>query len=218
MEAPAQPWLHLALSWQGDNDAVMFASFHQLHPRVVALELSKMQGFSHRLLVVLKAWEETCPDQFSSAPYGPLDVIKAFPQWVKRSGRLDEWLRTKQGISLPQRRDYGLVDIPGVLWRPLSFPKADQRESKQWPKWAKSAPRVALFLVGSSDVPLTTPEVATQCKHVYTERTVRNALDELRRMGWAAATGCQGQQRSWTLTSKGLAGYNRLNQWGLTMD
>lgn len=208
-------WLHLALSWQGDNDAVMLVSFQQLHPRVAAVELSYMQRFSHRLLVVLKAWEEDYPDEFFLAPYEPLDVVKAFPRWVKRSDKLDEWLRTKQGISLPQRRHYGLVDIPGVLWRPLSLSKTDQREDKQWPKWVRNAHCAALFVLHQASVPLTTVEVAEQCKHVYTERTMRNALERLRDGGHATAMGALNQRRSWMLSSRGLERYadlSRINQ------
>ena len=217
MEPSSERFLRLALQWQGHNDAVMLTGFHQSYSGSLFLE--SICGCFPASLVIVKAWEDVSRDLpveirstlFKQSTHG---------EWFHRTEALVTWLQEKQDLSREQRKAYGLLPLPwpSILWRPFSPSKADRREDEQWPKWAKSALRVALFLVGSSDVPLTTPEVAEQCKHVYTERTVRNALDELRRMGWAAATGCQGQQRSWTLTSKGLAGYNRLNQWGLTMD
>jgi hypothetical protein len=162
-------------------------------------------------LVVMKAWETA-----QWAPSLP-DGAELFKEtscvtWLYRSKGLDKWLQEKEGLSKERRRAYDLLHLPSpIVWQPLVRPKAEERKDKQWPKWVRNAHCAALFILERS-APLTTAEVAEQCKHVYTERTMRNALEQLRDGGHATAMGALNQRRSWMLSSRGLERYADLSR------
>jgi hypothetical protein len=207
-----EPCLQLALRWQGHNDVVMFKEY--LPGENVMKSLLLMADHAPCPLVVMKAWETA-----QWAPSLP-DGAKLFKEtscvtWLYRSKGLDKWLQEKEGLSKERRRAYGLLHFPfPIVWQPLVKTKAEERKDKQWPEWVRNAHCAALFILERS-APLTTAEVAEQCKHVYTERTMRNALEQLRDGGHATAMGALNQRRSWMLSSRGLerhADLSRINQ------
>lgn len=207
-----EPCLQLALRWQGHNDVVMFKEY--LPGENVMKGLLLMADHAPCPLVVMKAWETA-----QWAPSLP-DGAELFKEtscvtWLYRSKGLDKWLQEKEGLSKERRRAYGLLHFPSpIVWQPLVKPKAEERKDKQWPEWVRNAHCAALFILERS-APLTTAEVAEQCKHVYTERTMRNALEQLRDGGHATAMGALNQRRSWMLSSRGLERYadlSRINQ------
>lgn len=207
-----EPCLQLALRWQGHNDVVMFKEY--LPGENVMKGLLLMADHAPCPLVVMKAWETA-----QWAPSLP-DGAELFKEtscvtWLYRSKGLDKWLQEKEGLSKERRRAYGLLRFPSpIVWQPLVKPKAEERKDKQWPEWVRNAHCAALFILERS-APLTTAEVAEQCKHVYTERTMRNALEQLRDGGHATAMGALNQRRSWMLSSRGLERYadlSRINQ------
>lgn len=208
-----EPCLQLALRWQGHNDVVMFTDY--LPGENVSKNLVLMADRAPCPLVIVKAWETV---QWAPQVPEEAEVFKKGPRttWLYRSKGLDEWLQQKQGLSAEKRKAYDLFHLPpSIVWQPLVKPKAEERKDKQWPKWVRNAHCAALFVLHQASVPLTTMEVAEQCKHVYTERTMRNALERLRDGGHATAMGALNQRRSWMLSSRGLERYadlSRINQ------
>ena len=210
MHPSSERFLRLALQWQGHNDAVMLTGFHQSYNGSLFLE--SICGCFPASLVIVKAWEDVSRDLpveirstiFKQSTHG---------EWFHRTDALVTWLQEKQDLSREQRKAYGLLPLPwpSILWRPFSPSKADRREDEQWPKWVRNAHCAALFILERS-APLTTAEVAEQCKHVYTERTMRNALERLRDGGHATAMGALNQRRSWMLSSRGLERYADLSK------
>lgn len=207
-----EPCLQLALRWQGHNDVVMFKEY--LPGEDVMKDLLLMADHAPCPLVVMKAWETA---QWAPSLPDEAELFKETSRttWLYRSKGLYRWLQEKEGLSKERRRAYGLLHLPSsIVWQPLVQTKADKRDDKQWPKWVRNAHCAALFILERS-APLTTAEVAEQCKHVYTERTMRNALEDLRHGGHATAMGALNQRRSWTLSSRGLERYadlSRINQ------
>lgn len=208
-----EPCLQLALRWQGHNDVVMFTDYLPGENAIKSLVL--MADRAPCPLVIVKAWETV---QWAPQVPEQAEVFKKGPRttWLYRSKGLDEWLQQKQGLSTEKRKAYGLFRLPpSIVWQPLVQTKADKRKDEQWPKWVRNAHCAALFILERS-APLTTAEVAEQCKHVYTERTIRNALERLRDGGHATAIGALNQRRSWMLSSRGLERYvdlSRINQY-----
>ena len=207
-----EPCLQLALRWQGHNDVVMFKEY--LPGEDVMKDLLLMADHAPCPLVVMKAWETA---QWAPSLPDEAELFKETRRvtWLYRSKGLDGWLQEKEGLSKERRRAYGLLHLPSsIVWQPLVQTKADKRDDKQWPKWVRNAHCAALFILERS-APLTTAEVAEQCKHIYTERTMRNALEDLRHGGHATAMGALNQRRSWTLSGRGLKRYadlSRINQ------
>jgi hypothetical protein len=207
------PCLQLALRWQGHNDVVMFTDY--LPGENVEKNLRSMADRAPCPLVIMKAWETV---QWAPQVPEEAEVFKKSPRitWLYRSESLDKWLGQKQGLSAERRKTYGLFHLPpSIVWQPLVQTKADKRKKEKWPRWVKNAHCAALFILKESSVPLTTVEVAEKCKHVYTERTIRNALERLRDGGHATAMGALNQRRCWLLSSRGLercADLSRINQ------
>ncbi len=208
-----EPCLQLALRWREHNDVVMFTDY--LPGENVEKNLRSMADRAPCPLVIMRAWETA---QWAPQVPEQAKVFKKGPRvtWLYRSKGLDEWLGLKQGLSAERRKAYGLFHLPpSIVWQPLVETKADKRKDKQWPKWVRNAHCAALFVLEHS-APLTTAEVAEQCKHVYTERTIRNALDRLRDGGHATAMGALNERRSWMLSSRGLEHYadlSRINRY-----
>jgi hypothetical protein len=206
------PCLQLALRWQGHNDVVMFKEY--LPGEDVMKDLLLVADHAPCPLVMMKAWETA---QWAPSLPDGAELFKETSRvtWLYRSKTLDGWLQEKEGLTKERRRAYGLLRLPSsIVWQPLVQTKADKRDDKQWPKWVRNAHCAALFILERS-APLTTAEVAEQCKHVYTERTMRNALERLRDGGHATAMGALNQRRSWMLSSRGLERYadlSRINQ------
>lgn len=203
-----QPCLHLALQWQGDNDAVMFASFRLGQDRPSAF-LAAMRDYCPRLLVVLKAWEGPRGQWQEQGPH--LLKTTFYGAWAERTMAMEQWLRDRPQVSSAFKKEHGLT-MPGILWRPLSPTKAEQRQALDLPPWATTARDAALFIVGASPEPLTTAEAAECCQGVYAEKTMRNALNGLRQGGLASSYGSSGQPRAWLLTKTGQAEFDRLQQ------
>lgn len=207
-----EPCLQLALRWQGHNDVVMFKEY--LPGEDVMKDLLLMADHAPCPLVVMKAWETA---QWAPSLPDEAELFKETSRttWLYRSKGLYRWLQEKEGLSKERRRAYGLLHLPSsIVWQPLVQTKADKRDDKQWPKWVRNADCAALFILERS-APLATAEVAEQCKHIYTERTMRNALERLRDGGHATAMGALNQRRSWMLSSRGLERYaslSRINQ------
>ena len=203
MPVPSKPFLHLALQWQGHNDAVMAASFCKGTDETVVSFLSEMQHYSPSLLVVLKAWEGGSMDWESLGA----ETLKTTPSgtWLKASKELRTWLEQQQGINADYKRLHGLARIPGVIWRTLAPSKAQQCESLEFPSWACDAFNAALFILGTSSNELSVKEMALQCKGIYSEKTVRNALNKLKKANLAKSYGEPGMACSWALTKAGQA-------------
>lgn len=203
MDTASKPFLHLALQWQGQNDSLMLTCFHRERiKRLPGCFVSDMQRFSPGQLVVLKAW---CGEQEAwDCRFLELFIKDSSAgAWLRRSFALDEWLAGQESLSYDLRKEYGLSSIPGVIWRPLAPSKAELREAQQFPQWVKTAFGAALYILGHNAVPLTTAEVTEQCNGVYSEKTVRKALSDLRALGLAKASKAKGERASWLLLPSG---------------
>lgn len=201
-----EPCLQLALRWQEHNHIVMFKKY-SLEDSVKE-SLIIIADHAPYPLVIIKAWEIS-----SGALQFPEEakVLKktSSATWLHRCKGLNLWLKEKKGLSMEERKKYDLQHLPSsIIWQPLVKTKSEQRQYQGFPEWVKDAFNAVLFILAVNEVPLTTSEITEQCQGVYSEKTIRNALNKLKAHKLASAIGSIGERRSWMLTEAGKAVFN----------
>ena len=171
--------------------------------------LERIGFYSRSRLVVVKAWLEHStlfPSIVSLAELAPSFLETSIDMaWFSLSEPVRTFLKQQKGVSLKDRRKADLTALPKVLWRPMEESKRERLENAQLPSWVDSAQRVVLYILSEATEPLTTADILKQGEGSYKVKTLRNAIDDLRRhRSINAIHGEWNEPRTWLLTSKGL--------------
>lgn len=195
---------HLALQWEGSPKQVLIVA--TVCPKDA---LERIGFYSRSRLVVVKAWLEpsTLFPSIVSLPELAPSFLEAFMDmaWFTLSEPVRAFLKQQKGVSLKDRRKANLMDLPKVLWRPMEESKKERLKNSQFPSWVDSAQGVVLHILSEATEPLTTAEILKQGEGSYKVKTLRNAIDDLRRhRSIDAMHGEWNEPGTWLLTTKGL--------------